>query len=132
MAGTFDDALDDFVKALLERRFFSLGRISQRTGVSRDEVPRYLDQMVAAGRLSPQERAEALQNLTDWKRWGRRNAMFIIPLGLIFLVYQIVEHVHHGLAAAVVVPLLAGIGGTAVVQVRYRQRRASRRDSSSG
>jgi hypothetical protein len=49
-----------------------------RTGLSREEVPGYLDGMVATGRLSPEQRALAQQSLTDWKRWGRRNATVII------------------------------------------------------
>jgi hypothetical protein len=101
-----------------------------RTGLSRDDVPGFLDGMVATGRLSPEARAMAQQNLSDWKRWNRRNAMVIIPLCMIFLAYQIVEHVHHGLAAAIIGPVVFGIAGTALVQVWYRRPRASRGDRS--
>lgn len=121
-----DDALDTLVRALLERRFFSLGRIQQKTGVSKTEVPGYLDRMVAVGKLSQEDRATALQNMSDWKRWGRRNAMFVIPIGLTFIAYEGVQRFHHGGATAVAVPLAVAIVTSVAVQLRYRQRRASR------
>jgi hypothetical protein len=111
--------LEEFVTALQERRFMALGKMQSRTGISREEVREYLDKSVSSGTMSSEDRDKAVRNLDAWKRWGRRNAMVVIPCSVLIATLALTHN--HVSSTVIMGPAVIGLGVALMQRTRFQK-----------
>lgn len=103
-----DPDLDAVIAALVEHRFTAVGSICARTGVraTDDEIRPYAAALVADGIWSAEQHDLVLTRVAEYRRWGRRNAVIVLPLLVAVFIGIVVSSANNGQWYTLIGPLL--------------------------